>query len=157
VLRRLDGALDGASAANMVGRRCFEALHRRQRPCEGCPALQTDGTAGRTTVVPSGFGDSPFAIVSAESASDNSRRMSALFIRRAIAVAFTRARITALAESAGLSQREREVLQLLVLGRSAREMGQALGISERTIKFHQTNLLEKLGAESRLDIFRLFY
>jgi DNA-binding CsgD family transcriptional regulator len=31
-----------------------------------------------------------------------------------------------------------------------------LGISERTSKFHQANLLLKLGAESRLDLMRLF-
>ena len=55
----------------------------------------------------------------------------------------------------GLTAREREVLELLLLGRSHGDIAQVLGISERTSKFHQGNLLAKLGAESRLDLMRL--
>jgi DNA-binding NarL/FixJ family response regulator len=59
-------------------------------------------------------------------------------------------------EQARLTDREREVLDLLLLGRTHEDIAVALGISERTARFHQTNLLEKLGAESRLDLMRLF-
>ncbi|MCA9669280.1 MAG: response regulator [Myxococcales bacterium] len=59
-------------------------------------------------------------------------------------------------EEAGLTAREREVLELLLLGRSHDEIGVALGISRRTSKFHQSNLLDKLGADSRADLARLF-
>lgn len=58
--------------------------------------------------------------------------------------------------AAGLTAREREVLELLLLGRTHEDIAVALGISERTSKFHQANLLEKLGAESRMDLLRLF-
>ena len=54
-----------------------------------------------------------------------------------------------------LSKREREVVDLLLLGRSMEEIATALEISPRTAKFHQANLLRKLGAESRLDLLRL--
>jgi DNA-binding CsgD family transcriptional regulator len=64
-------------------------------------------------------------------------------------------RIAQLARTAGLSPREREVLHLLLLGRSYSEIGVALEISPRTARFHQRNVLEKIGAESRLDLFRL--
>lgn len=57
---------------------------------------------------------------------------------------------------ARLTEREREVLDLLLLGRTHEDIAQLLGISERTSKFHQANLLTKLGAESRLDLLRLF-
>jgi DNA-binding NarL/FixJ family response regulator len=57
---------------------------------------------------------------------------------------------------ARLTDREREVLDLLLLGRTHEDIAHVLGISERTSKFHQTNLLAKLGAESRLDLMRLF-
>jgi DNA-binding NarL/FixJ family response regulator len=57
---------------------------------------------------------------------------------------------------AGLTSREREVLELLLLGRTHEDIALVLGISERTSKFHQANLLAKLGAESRLDLMRLF-
>lgn len=59
-------------------------------------------------------------------------------------------------EAAGLTAREREVLELLLLGRTHEDIAVALGISERTSKFHQANLLAKLGAESRMDLLRLF-
>jgi DNA-binding NarL/FixJ family response regulator len=57
---------------------------------------------------------------------------------------------------ARLTEREREVLELLLLGRTHEDIAHALGITERTSKFHQSNLLVKLGAESRLDLMRLF-
>lgn len=64
-------------------------------------------------------------------------------------------RIAQLAKSAALSPREQEVLHLLLLGRNCAEIGIALRITPRTARFHQHNVLEKIGAESRLDIIRL--
>lgn len=66
-----------------------------------------------------------------------------------------RARLLRLANDAGLSVREREVLDLLLLGRSAADIGLALNITARTAKFHQANVLAKLGADSRHDLMRL--
>lgn len=65
-------------------------------------------------------------------------------------------RRTEIMAQARLTEREREVLELLLLGRSHEDIATVLGISERTSKFHQSNLLVKLGAESRLDLMRLF-
>lgn len=59
-------------------------------------------------------------------------------------------------EAARLTEREREVLDLLLLGRTHEDIALVLGISERTTRFHQANLLAKLGAESRMDLLRLF-
>jgi DNA-binding CsgD family transcriptional regulator len=66
-----------------------------------------------------------------------------------------RAQLAQLASAAALSSREKEVLDLLVLGRNATEIGKVLGISARTAKFHQARLLAKLGADSRSDLIRL--
>jgi non-specific serine/threonine protein kinase len=49
----------------------------------------------------------------------------------------------------GLTRREREVLGLLAEGRSDKEIGDALGISARTVGAHVTHLLTKLGVETR--------
>ncbi len=49
----------------------------------------------------------------------------------------------------GLSTREREVLGLLVAGRSNREIGEMLFISEKTASVHVTHILDKLGVSSR--------
>ena len=48
-----------------------------------------------------------------------------------------------------LTAREREVLQLVAAGRSNKEIGTRLRISERTAKFHVTAILAKLGAANR--------
>jgi DNA-binding CsgD family transcriptional regulator len=61
-----------------------------------------------------------------------------------------------LMEGAGLSERERVLLELILAGRGHREIAAELGISERTSKFHQRNILDKLGADSRADLLRIF-
>ncbi|OHV25679.1 DNA-binding response regulator [Parafrankia soli] len=48
-----------------------------------------------------------------------------------------------------LTAREREVIALLGTGKSNREIGEALTISERTARTHVSNMLAKLGLESR--------
>lgn len=48
-----------------------------------------------------------------------------------------------------LTQREREVLDQLVHGRSNRQIATSLGISERTVKNHLRNMFAKLGVTDR--------
>jgi DNA-binding NarL/FixJ family response regulator len=48
-----------------------------------------------------------------------------------------------------LSERETDVLRLLAAGRSNKEIGGELGITEGTVKNHMTNVLGKLGALDR--------
>jgi DNA-binding CsgD family transcriptional regulator len=51
----------------------------------------------------------------------------------------------------GLTSREREVLRLLVSGRSNREIAAALFIAPKTASVHVSNILSKLGAASRTE------
>lgn len=51
-----------------------------------------------------------------------------------------------------LTEREQEVIQQLVKGKSNKEIGQALGIGEQTVKNHISSILAKLGLEDRLQI-----
>jgi two-component system response regulator NreC len=53
-----------------------------------------------------------------------------------------------------LSERERELLRLLALGHTNREIGEQLFLSVRAIEVNRAKLLEKLGIESRPDIVR---
>lgn len=48
-----------------------------------------------------------------------------------------------------LTEREREVLQLIVAGQSNKEIGASLNISEGTVKVHVNSLLGKLGVSDR--------
>jgi two-component system NarL family response regulator len=50
-----------------------------------------------------------------------------------------------------LSQREMEVLQLLVKGRSNKEIAAALFLSEETVKFHLKTLFTKLDVQDRTE------
>ena len=58
-------------------------------------------------------------------------------------------RIVALSRAPRLSAREREVLRLVVAGKSNKEIAAALQVAERTVKFHMTSIFNKLGAENR--------
>ena len=51
----------------------------------------------------------------------------------------------------GLTDREREVLQLMAEGLSNKSIAFRLEISEHTVKFHVNGILRKLGAQSRTD------
>jgi DNA-binding NarL/FixJ family response regulator len=51
-------------------------------------------------------------------------------------------------EEQQLTPRQREVLQLLVEGRSAKEIAHLLNISPRTVEFHKYNLMSKLNLKS---------
>ena len=50
------------------------------------------------------------------------------------------------------TSREREVLELLVAGRSNKEIGSPLGIGERTVKAHVAKLLRKVGVQNRIAL-----
>ncbi|MDP9372557.1 MAG: helix-turn-helix transcriptional regulator, partial [Chloroflexota bacterium] len=54
-----------------------------------------------------------------------------------------------------LSGREREVLRLIAAGQSTKEMARSLAITERTVQFHVTSILNKLGAGSRAQAVAL--
>ena len=55
-----------------------------------------------------------------------------------------------------LSEREREVLGLIVAGLTNKEMGRALTVSPRTVETHRSNLFAKLGAESLAQLVRQY-
>jgi DNA-binding NarL/FixJ family response regulator len=64
----------------------------------------------------------------------------------------TTPRSTAREEPLVFTEREREVLHLLVSGRSNREIGDALGIEERTVKAHVAKLMRKAGVTNRIAL-----
>ena len=59
--------------------------------------------------------------------------------------------------TASLSRREQEVLSSLLENLANKEIGNKLNISERTVKFHVSNLLSKFGVRRRADLILLCY
>lgn len=56
-----------------------------------------------------------------------------------------------------LSERQREVLELLASGVQAREIAARLGLAEATVRNHIRHLLRKLGCHSQLEAVAVAY
>jgi DNA-binding NarL/FixJ family response regulator len=76
------------------------------------------------------------------------RRVLSMFIER---VTSHPARIFP-AGRVSFTDREKEVLELLVAGRSNKEIGSALDIEERTVKAHVAKLMRKVGVQNRIAL-----
>lgn len=132
--------------------KCFEHFYGAATPCDECPLLEPP-RSGVFVTTPSDAERPPLLMVVHD---DGARaEVTAVEIDAKLSHDVVRAWIARLEQSHELSAQERSVLELLVLGRTHREIGLVLGIAPRTVRFHQTNLLEKLGAESRSDLMRL--
>ena len=80
--------------------------------------------------------------------SDGDRRSPT---RGLLASAFTGPLVARRDDVFGLSRREREVLSLIVDGRTNREIGERLFISQKTVGVHVGNILSKLGVSGRVE------
>ncbi|NQD38979.1 response regulator transcription factor [Permianibacter sp. IMCC34836] len=56
---------------------------------------------------------------------------------------------------ARLTEREREVLELVAAGRTSKEIGEQLGISPRTVEVYRARLMDKLQVGSLPELVRL--
>jgi len=59
------------------------------------------------------------------------------------------------ADAPSLTEREVAVLRHLACGGRNKEIAAALAISERTVKFHVSSLLAKLGARNRTEAVKV--
>ena len=55
-----------------------------------------------------------------------------------------------------LTPREKEIFNLLIKNQSTRDIAKTLGISEKTVRNHIYNVIQKLGVDSRIQaVFEL--
>ena len=66
--------------------------------------------------------------------------------------AFSKSTETGRREKPLLSDREKEIVQLVAQGYRNREIGEKLFISEQTVKNHLHNIFDKLGVSDRLEL-----
>jgi two-component system, LuxR family, response regulator FixJ len=60
------------------------------------------------------------------------------------------------ARSESLTPREREVFQLIVEGKANKVVAIDLGLSERTVEIHRSNVMEKMGAKSVAHLVKMY-
>ncbi len=77
------------------------------------------------------------------------RRVLSLFVDRALHSGASR---SLRRNNSQFTEREREVLKLLIAARSNREIAEILGIEERTVKAHVARLMRKVGVDNRIAL-----
>ena len=65
------------------------------------------------------------------------------------------ARLAASMRTPKLTKRERDITRLLVDGKSNKEIGATLGVTEGTVKVHTGHIFKKLGAAGRTEAIRI--
>lgn len=92
---------------------------------------------------------------------DTAARLGAVLLRDSVDQLVRRARLADTSPAAAgtpvLTSRENNVLRLLALGRTNRQIGEELFISGKTASVHVSNILAKLGAASRTEAVALAY
>lgn len=135
---------------------CFSYIYGLDSPCGDCPALRGSGGAWpRISVRPHVSRPDLYELVHAnleehDTVQVDIRRISDEELSRLFS-----AKLRRVAVESSLTSRELDVLEHLMIGRGPEEIAKLLDVSQRTVKFHQTNILDKLGAESRNDILRV--
>ncbi|MEN9503706.1 MAG: hypothetical protein RI964_2991 [Pseudomonadota bacterium] len=56
------------------------------------------------------------------------------------------------ARIANLTEREREVMDLVINNHSNKEIAEKLGVSVKTVEFHRSHMMEKMHAQSLIDL-----
>jgi DNA-binding NarL/FixJ family response regulator len=85
------------------------------------------------------------------------RQLLSRFIETSLTRSFSRALPAAALNPSGLTTRELEVLNDLLENFSNKEIAKRLHVSERTAKFHVSNVLSKYGVRRRADLILLSY
>lgn len=102
------------------------------------------------------FKDKSLSVTAVEGEGEDADAGPAEQPTRADAARADSARTAQLMERAGLSVREREVLEHLRQGRAPKTIAKVLFVSENTVRFHIRNIYQKFGVHSRTDLMELF-
>jgi DNA-binding CsgD family transcriptional regulator len=152
-LRFLDPSRDGTA---LVGRPPSELLESLSLG-EALPALEkvVAMRSTETTSVLLPEGDDAFRVVTARALDETSALVTVRCVDASVLPELVDAKAARIAGAGALSERERQVLMLLLRGHGVEDIASMLAIAPRTVKFHQSNVLQKLGADSRIDLLRV--
>lgn len=137
-LRRIDGR------AVRTKRTCWEKFHGLPVPCASCPLQRGSSVAA--------CGSRLVVVLRRDRTTAD---LASFAVDAELVGAVQSIWLQQLKKTRRLSSQEGSVLDGLMLGRTHADIAEMLGISARTVRFHQENVLAKLGAESRLDLLRV--
>jgi len=170
---------EGMSARSFVGPRSFLAeLHPDHQGCvvtdirmpemDGVQLIRALNERGSSlpVIVVTGHADVPLAVECMKAGVIDfiEKPYEAHAMLRAVRAALDKAhardrhdtRMAAIERRRGtLTERERQVLDLVVEGRSNKEVAHSLGISPRTVEIYRANVMSKMQAESLSDLVRM--
>ena len=147
-------------------------LSRPGRPARGASSgldLQDELRRRQATlpiIVMTGYGDVPASVRAFKGGAVDflrkpvppkkllARIREAIEIRSADAREAAEQRASVIAHVAHLTPRERQVMELLAVGKSSKEIAAALEISVRTVEGHRRVVLRKMGVESAVQLAR---
>lgn len=141
--------------ASGPSRRCHEELFGRASPCTDCPVLRGRARPQPTAIRRAGGSREAYRIITARRIEAATATVSVRHVDGELLSLLVDARVARHAANADLSSREQDVLRYLLMGRQLGDVARILGISVRTVRFHQANLMRKLGVDSRVDLTRL--
>lgn len=139
----LDSNVDGVPVS-WLQTRCFEQFAHRDAPCLDCPLRPSPTPPTQIRKSPAGY-----ELVQLARPNATTAVISRLRLETETLVVLQQAHLQTIATEAKLTQRELLVLERLVRGDERAQIAQDLAITPRTVKFHQVNLFQKLGVDSR--------
>jgi PAS domain S-box-containing protein len=154
-LHFLDPTLDASVWLGQPFHSLLEATQASAAAAAGAVREVIEARTTETTQVLLPDADDTFRVVTARLVDESTVRVTVRCLEAGVLPELVDAKIARVAEANGLSDRERQVLQLLLRGRGVEDIATMLEIAPRTVKFHQANVLQKLGADSRLDLLRV--
>lgn len=139
-------------------RLCFRRLFGRSEPCTDCPILYSGSKSWpRIAVRASRRSPGGFEVVTAHEPVNDEVEVTVRQLSAEAWKSTLSTKIAQMSNRARLSPRERSVLGHLIEGRTISEMADLLGVQPSTVKFHQANVLRKLGIDSRTNIVRALF
>lgn len=156
LVTRVFGRTEGHSKLKR-GMRCYESVGHTCPPAD-CPVLRCPDGDGQSRTVTSTCVPGHVLIAAVQASGPARVIVSGRLVTLGVLEALADAKIDELSARGSLTKREREVLvELVKSGDSLDIIAERLGIRPTTVKFHEANLIEKLGADSRIDLFRLIF
>ena len=154
--------IDLVLLGNYHGQNLFDVMVCLKMPCPRLPIVVTGSGMNEQTILKAiasgakGYVDaaaSPADFVQAiRIVSQGSvwapRRILSMFIERVS----SSPRLIFSVGQVAFTDREKEVLKMLVRGQSNKEIGAPLGIGERTVKAHVAKLMRKVGVQNRIAL-----